>query len=128
MPERNVSQATRVSLFEVVFPSQVNHLGTLFGGIALQWMDRAAWICATRFTRKTMVTIASDEIVFKQPVRQGAMVELIASVAQVGKTSVRIEVELYCEEPLSGERMLATHGQFTMVAVDKEGQKVAVGS
>ena len=128
MATSDLGESTRISLFEVVFPSQVNHLGTLFGGIALQWMDRAAWICATRFTRKTMVTIASDEIVFKQPVRQGAMVELIASVAEVGRTSVRIEVELYCEEPLSGERMLATHGHFTMVAVDKEGRKVAVRS
>ena len=33
------------SIFEVVFPSMVNQYGTLFGGIALQWMDRAAWIC-----------------------------------------------------------------------------------
>ncbi len=37
------------SIFEVVFPSMVNQYGTLFGGIALQWMDRAAWICSTRF-------------------------------------------------------------------------------
>ena len=31
-------------------------------------MDQAAWICATRYSRKTMVTIASDRVEFKKPV------------------------------------------------------------
>ena len=73
-----------------------------------------------------MVTIATDSIVFKKPVRQGAMVELIASVGKVGRTSVTIDVELHCEEPLTGERELATHGRFVMVAVDKDGRKMPI--
>jgi acyl-CoA hydrolase len=110
-----------ISIFEVVFPSMVNQFGTLFGGIALQWMDRAAWICSTRFARKTMVTIASDRVVFKKAVRQGSMVELKGMVKRVGKTSVTIQVELYSESPLTGKRELATHGEFVMVALDADG-------
>ena len=110
-----------ISIFEVVFPSMVNQFGTLFGGIALQWMDRAAWICSTRFARKTMVTIASDRVVFKKAVRQGNMVELKGMVKRVGNTSVTIQVELYSESPLTGKRELATHGEFVMVALDADG-------
>lgn len=116
--------ATRI--VEVVFPSLVNHYGTLFGGIALQWMDRAAWVCSTRFTRKEMVTIASDKIVFKKPVPQGNLVELIAKIGRVGRTSVTVEVELYSENPLSGIRELATKGDFVMVAVDRNGKPAPI--
>ncbi len=119
-----IDSTTRI--VEVVFPSLVNHYGTLFGGIALQWMDRAAWVCSTRYTRKEMVTIASDKIVFKKPVPQGNLVELIAKVGRVGRTSVTVEVELYSENPLSGIRELATKGDFVMVAVDRNGKPAPV--
>jgi acyl-CoA hydrolase len=119
-PNAPLSETTRI--VEVVFPSLVNHYGTLFGGIALQWMDRAAWVCSTRYTRKEMVTIASDKIVFKKPVPQGNLVELIAKIGRVGRTSVTVEVELYSENPLSGIRDLATKGDFVMVAVDRSGK------
>lgn len=119
-----IDSTTRI--VEVVFPSLVNHYGTLFGGIALQWMDRAAWVCSTRFARKEMVTIASEKIVFKKPVPQGNLVELIAKIGRVGKTSVTVEVELYSENPLSGIRELATKGDFVMVAVDRNGKPAPV--
>ncbi len=119
-PNAPISETTRI--VEVVFPSLVNHYGTLFGGIALQWMDRAAWVCSTRYARKEMVTIASDKIVFKKPVPQGNLVELIAKIGRVGRTSVTVEVELYSENPLSGIRELATKGEFVMVAVDRSGK------
>jgi len=113
---------TRVTFFEVVFPSQVNHYETLFGGVALQWMDRAAWLCSVRYARQEMVTIASDQIVFKKPIRQGDLVELAAEVLKVGKTSVTVQVEMYKENALSGQRELATIGKFVMVAIDRNGR------
>ncbi|MBD3332069.1 acyl-CoA thioesterase [candidate division GN15 bacterium] len=113
---------TEITIYEVVFPSMVNHLGTLFGGTALQWMDRAAWICATRFARKTMVTIASDRVEFKKPVLQGDLVQLTAQVTQSGKTSVTVQVVLVAEDPITAERHLATEGQFVLVAVNKHGR------
>src|SRR5690606_38720069 len=35
---------TEARLLEIVFPDHTNHLGTLFGGTALAWMDKAAFI------------------------------------------------------------------------------------
>lgn len=125
--DTNSYESTATRVVEIVFPSLVNQFGTLFGGIAMQWMDRAAWVCATRYTRKTMVTIASDRIIFKKPVRQGDLVELVATVLKVGRTSVTVDVELFSEKPLSGVRELATRGEFVMVALGEDGRPLEVG-
>jgi len=117
-----VQTDTDFTLTEIVFPSLVNHYGTLHGGYALQWMDKAAWICATRYARKTIVTIASDRVEFTRPVPQGAIVMLKAHVARVGRTSLTVSVEMHAEEPLTGDRFLATRGQFVMVALDDNGR------
>jgi acyl-CoA hydrolase len=113
------------TLTQIVFPSQVNHYGTLHGGYALQWMDQAAWICATRYARKVMVTIASDRVEFKKPVYEGAIVMLKAHITRIGRTSVTVAVEMHAELPLTGERFLATQGQFVMVALDANGRPTA---
>jgi acyl-CoA hydrolase len=130
MAERSVEEFpdTEFRMAQVVFPSQVNHFGTLFGGYALQWMDQAAWICATRYARKMMVTIASDRVEFKRPVPASAMVLLTARILRVGRTSVTVCVEMHAERPLTGEQFLATQGQFVMVAVDENGRATPVKS
>jgi acyl-CoA hydrolase len=117
---------SEVTVSEVVFPSQVNQFGNLFGGVALGWMDRTAWICSTRFARATMVTIASDRVEFRKPIPQGDLVQLRARVVRVGQTSVTVEVRLHSEDPLSGERHLATQGKFVMVAIDESGEPTPV--
>lgn len=124
-PNRS-SDDSEFTLTAVVFPYHVNHYGTLFGGHALQWMDQAAWICATRYARKTMVTIASDRVEFKRPVREGSIVQLRAGVTRIGRTSVTVNVEMHAEHPISGERFLATKGQFVMVALDENGKPTPV--
>ena len=111
---------------EIVFPDHSNHLGTLFGGQALAWMDKAAFIAASRHARRTVVTARSERIDFSAPVPTGSIVELVARVVAVGRTSMQVEVELHCEDLLSGTSRLATRGGFRMVAVDAEGRPVEV--
>ena len=118
--------ASTITMTEIVFPSQVNPHGTLFGGIALQWMDQAAWLAATRFARKTFVTIASERIEFKKPVYEGDIVVLRAHVLRVGRTSVTVEVNLNAENPRTGDEHLATRGEFALVALDDKGNPTPV--
>ena len=113
-------------MIELIFPHQTNHYGTLFGGHALGLMDKAGFLSATRFARRTMVTVASDRVEFKVPVHAGQMVELVARVQRVGTTSVTVGVEMYVEELLSRERRLATTGSFVFVAVEEDGRPVAI--
>jgi uncharacterized protein (TIGR00369 family) len=113
-------------LVEIVFPCETNHYGTLFGGQALALMDKAAFIAASRYTRRAVVTACSERIDFHVPVRQGQLIEVVARVVSTGTTSATVEVALYAEELLSGERQLSTRGQFVLVAVDASGRPAAI--
>ena len=113
-------------LLEIVFPDHTNHLGTLFGGQALAWMDKAAFIAASRYARRTVVTARSDQVDFKLPIRQGQLVETIARVVEVGRTSMQVQVELVAEDLLSGKREVCTRGRFVMIALDESGQPTPI--
>lgn len=117
---------TEARLIEMVFPQQTNHYGTLFGGQALALMDKAAFIVASRYARRTVVTASSEKCDFHVPVRQGQLVELTARVVATGRTSMTVEVDLYAEELLSGDRQLGTRGRFVLVALDAHGRPTAV--
>lgn len=119
-------KAAETRIFKAVFPNTTNHYDTLFGGTALQLMDEVAFICATRFSRKKVVTISSDKVDFKHPIPAGTLVELVANVIHVGKTSIQVGIDIFVEEMYSEIRYKAVHGTFTMVAVDENKQPVTV--
>ena len=114
------------SLMEIVYPEDTNSQGTLFGGHALSLMDRLAFIVASRFTRLPVVTACSEKVEFRSPVKQGEMVELIGTVTEVGRTSLRVRIEMHREDLLSGDRSICTTGEFVMVAVNEEGRPTAI--
>ncbi len=109
-------------MVDMVFPSQTNHYGTLYGGDALKLMGKAAFICATRHTRSVIVMASSERIDFVSAIRTGEMVELASRVESMGRSSVRVRVELWAENLLSGERRHAASAIFTMVSVDQDGR------
>jgi len=111
---------------EIVFPTDVNHYGTLFGGKAVAMMDVTASIAGIRAARKPVVTASIDRIDFKHPIRQGELVETVARVVSIGRTSITVEVELWGEKPGSGDRHLSTVGKFVLVAVDPQGRPTPV--
>lgn len=111
---------------EIVFPTDANHYGTLFGGRALAMMDVVASIAAIRAARKPVVTASIDRTDFKAPVRVGEFAETIGKVVRIGRTSITVEVELWAENPISGERNLSTVGRFVMVAVGPDGKPAPV--
>lgn len=124
MPPSEAPREAR--LWEIVFPDHANHLGTLFGGQALAWMDKAAFVAASRYARRTVVTARSEQVDFHVPVRQGQLVELVARVVGTGRSSLRVEVELHAEDPLAGTRSLCTRGHFAMIALDGDGRPAAL--
>ena len=113
-------------IFKAVFPNTTNHYDTLFGGTAMHLMDEVAFITATRFTRKTMVTVSSDKIDFNKPIPSGTIIELVGKVQHIGNTSLRVLVEIYVEEMYSFVREKAITGTFTFVAIDKEKHPIKI--
>lgn len=111
-------------IVEMVFPNQTNHYGTLFGGHALELMDKSAFITASRYARKSMVTVSSEKVDFKSPVKHGHLVEVVGRIAKIGNSSITVGVSLYSEDLLSGETALCAEGSFVLVAVDKNNRPV----
>lgn len=113
-------------IFKAVFPNTTNHYDTLFGGTALQLMDEVSFICATRFSRKKVVTISTDKIDFEKPIPQGTIIELVAKVVEVGKTSCLVKVDIYKEDMYSYDREIAVSGHFKFVAIDNHKKPVSI--
>jgi acyl-CoA hydrolase len=111
---------------QLVFPQDANILGTLFGGKAVAMMDEVGAIVAMRACRKAVVTASIDRLDFKEPIRIGEFVEVMARIVKVGRTSLTAQVELWAEEPATGRRRLSTTGSFIFVAVDKHGKPTPI--
>ena len=119
--------AAKTNIFKVVFPNTTNHYDTLFGGTAMNLMDEVAFIAATRFSRKKVVTVSSDRIDFTEPIPAGTIIELVAEVIHIGNTSLKVRVDLYQEDMYTNNpQRKSISGQFTFVALDENNQKTSV--
>ena len=123
--EEKIQQA-ETHIFKAVFPNTTNHYDTLFGGTAMQLMDEAAFITATRFCRQRMVTVSSDRIDFKKPIPAGTIVELVGRITYLGNTSLKVRVDIYVEQMYSEQREKAVSGDFTFVAIDENKNPVKI--
>ncbi|WP_315814108.1 acyl-CoA thioesterase [Paraflavitalea speifideaquila] len=123
--EQRIAQS-ETRIFKAVFPNTTNHYDTLFGGTAMALMDEVAFITATRFARKRMVTVSSDRIDFSQPIPAGTIIELCGTVIHVGNSSLQVRVDIFVEEMYSPQRTKAVSGSFTMVAVDEAKKPVKI--
>ncbi|MBE8713625.1 acyl-CoA thioesterase [Sphingobacterium hungaricum] len=112
--------------FMTVFPFTTNHHDTLFGGKAMALMDETAFMCATRFCRKTLVTVSSDRIDFKKAIPSGSMIEAIAEVIHVGRTSIKVRVDIFLEDMYVDGRELAISGVFSFVAIGEDKKPTPV--
>lgn len=116
-----LSKTTQV---KIVFKSLVNDHNTLFGGIALQWMDEVAYITATRFCRKKVVTISTGKINFQKPIPYGTIAELVGTVENIGSVKLEINVKIFIEQKYSENREIAVEGNFYFAAVDVNNKPI----
>lgn len=119
-------KASETHVFKVVFPNITNHHKTMFGGTVMEMMDEVAFMTATRFARKSFVTVSCDRIDFKKPIPADTLVELIGKVKYVGNSSLKINIEVFVEEMYAEIREKAVSGDFTMVAIDEEKKPVKI--
>ena len=105
---------------KIIFNNTVNDYNTLFGGFAMKWMDEVAYITATRFCRKKVVTVKVDEIKFKKPIHFGNIAEIIGRVSKAGNIKLQINVKIFIEQKYRNIKNLAVEGSFTFTAIDDE--------
>lgn len=111
---------------QVILPALLNDHGILFGGIAMQWMDEVAYITATRYSKKRMVTVSVENVNFLLPVYSGMIVEVIGMVIKVGRVKLNVQIELYIEDMYSNYRQKAMDALFTFAAVDINHKPVSL--
>ncbi len=114
---------------KLVMPEHLNHYGYLFGGYMLKWVDEIAWIAASLdYPDYNFVTIAMDQIEFRQSVREGSILSFKTDRVRVGKTSVNYVVEVFrtrCPDEDSLQSSIFTT-TVTLVRVDKQGNKAEI--
>jgi len=108
-----------------VQPNHANNYETAHGGNVMKWMDEDGAMSAMRFAGHPCVTANVDELDFKRPVPVGDTVLVEAFVYDAGRTSVRVWLRAYRENPRTGETELTTESDFVFVAVE-DGTPVEV--
>ena len=126
MSEHEARPAPEIHVTDIVLPNQTNNFNTMFGGEVMAMMDKAAAIAALRFCRQSLVTASSERIDFRTPIHAGEIIEAIARVIYVGRTSMIVRVHIYAEHPLQGDRRVCTTGYFSMVSIATQGQPLPV--
>jgi len=122
-------KAPRLQNWNIVFPNDANSLGTMFGGKLMAMMDEVGAIAASNFAQKQVVTVSTDTILFKKPVRIGDRINTQARVVWVGRSSMIVKLDVYAENTSLGRsREHCTTAHFTYVALDMQGKPTEVPS
>ena len=124
LAERVESSVTRTA--KVVMPGITNNYNTLYGGTLLGWMDEIAAITAGRFGRCLFVTASLDRTDFHHPIPAGSIVEMVARVTRLGRTSLQVTVDVHVEHLFTHDRLHAVTGLFTMVAIGEDKRPVPI--
>jgi acyl-CoA hydrolase len=113
--------------FALVRPEHLNHQGYLFGGALLKWVDEFAWLVASRdFPGCTFVTVAMDDIVFRQRVDNGSILRFSILPAQQGHTSITYTVDVWADAPGAMVERQVFSTRITFVRLDAAGKKQAL--
>ena len=119
-------RASQISIAQLMQPEHANNLGNVHGGWIMKLVDEAGALACMRHAQRRVVTVAIDQMVFRQPIRIGNLVILNAEVTYAGRTSMEAEVQVTAENPVSGERTHTNTAYLVYVAMDDDGQPVLV--
>jgi len=105
--------------------SDLGFHGNLFGGKLLAWIDAAgaayaAQVCDT----PRMVTIAIDKCVFKKPAREGQMLKIYGGVAEIGTTSITLNLEARAHSVYTGQQSIVLSTNIKFVRIDEDGNPI----
>ncbi len=117
------SQST---LTELMVPAYANFGGKIHGGTLLSFMDKVAYVCASKHAGNYCVTVSVDNVNFLAPAEVGDLVSMIASVNYVGRSSLVVGIRVVAENVQTGSTRHTNTSYFTMVAKTPDGDKAEV--
>jgi acyl-CoA hydrolase len=110
----------------LVLPNDTNNLNNLFGGELLRWMDMIAAVSAHRHCKRVVVTASINNVSFKDPIKHNSIVTLEAKVSRAFRSAMEVFVDVYVEDPVTGEKKKHNEAIFSFVAVDQNGAPLPV--
>lgn len=106
----------------IAMPADTNPAGDIFGGWLMSQMDLAAGNMAGRVSQGRGATVAVEAMQFLRPVKVGDEVTLYASLKSVGRSSMRIHVDVWARPRFGDTSKKVTDADFVFVALDSEGR------
>lgn len=119
---------SQITISQLMQPQHANNLGHVHGGWIMKLVDEAGALACMRHAQRRVVTVAVDQMIFRQPIRIGDLVTISAEVSYVGRTSMEAEVQVIAENPVTSERTHTNTAYLVYVALDREGKPVPVPS
>lgn len=117
---------TGITLRFLAAPTDAGQSGSVSAGRVLEWIDKAGYAAAARWSGRYCVTAYVGNVRFTRPVEVGHLVEVRARIVRTGRSSMDVLVETFSGPPSTGELDSATHCLMVFVAVDDEGHSTAV--
>lgn len=106
----------------IAMPADANANGDMFGGWLMSQMDIGGAILARGLAHSRVTTVAVDGMSFLRPVNVGDIVTCYAKLLGIGRTSMRISVDVWVQRYSDSRLEHVTEGTFTYVAIDDQGK------
>ena len=121
-PPDSAIPAGELVIRTIAMPADANGNGDIFGGWLVSQMDLGGAILARNTARSRVTTVAIDGMAFLHPVAVGDTVSCYARLERIGRTSMKIDVEVWVQRFTDGVQLRVTEGIFTYVAINDDGQ------
>ncbi|GGC64380.1 acyl-CoA thioesterase [Marinobacter halophilus] len=106
----------------IPLPSDTNANGDVFAGWLVKQMDIAAATMAGRISLGRNATVAMDRMEFLSPLRVGSQVSCYCELVDIGRSSMKINVEVWTLDRTAKTPRKVTEGLFVYVAIDEQGR------
>lgn len=106
----------------VAMPANTNPRGDIFAGWLVSQMDLAGSIAAVKISRGRVATVAMDRMQFLTAVHVGAIVSCYTKVLEVGRSSMRINIEVWINHKQNFDPVKVTECDFVYVSIDDNGR------
>jgi acyl-CoA thioesterase YciA len=89
-------------------------------------MDIAGGITASKRAQGPVATVAIDGMEFIAPIHLRDLISVYAEVERVGRTSMKVRIEVVATRNRGASEVKVTEGLFTFVALDEHNRPRAV--
>ena len=125
--DENPRPQGELALQTVAMPADTNANGDIFGGWLLSQMDIAGGVAAAEVARGRVATVAVQGMSFLTPVHVGAVVSCYCDILDIGRSSVRVLIEVWINSQHDGDPIKVTEGEFIYVALDNAKRTRTIG-